>query len=261
MGSFLLLAGLLSAQAQETCPDPILLAREARRAFVAADPDAGRALLEQAREALSCDGVPSPVQLAEYWMSDGAQRFFIGEDQQSGILAVQAAGRVAPEAWDPMLGPQLETFFRQGATPETTGTLRLDVALPRGYRFFLDGERADTDATQSSGYHHAAIASQRGEVYQDWLFVLVPETTRTLQVDPLPRQRARGALVTAGASAVAAGGFAVAGLQLSSRFAELAGTEGIDALDQAYRRHVAYGVTSYTLMAVSATGLTLYLVL
>ena len=250
---------VLGVALAEDCPDASALSLEARQLLLQSKLEETVDLLAEARAGLACGPPPEAADLAEFWMTDGAYRFFGGGDERNGSLEVQAAGRIAPEQWDPALGEELKVVFFSSGEVTDTGQIILLGDIPRGYELRLNAEPTEATATVPAGYHHLGIVDRYGETRQDWMIAVPADGAIELRADPLPYQRSRKLLAASGGAALVAAGTAAGALIIGSRFDDIAAeTQDVDKLDRAYRRQTVLGVTSYATMGLTATGLVLY---
>lgn len=262
----LLLAGLAAA----ACPSLDAELERATRALVGGDAPTVEAALGDAEASFAC-APATRASVARWALVEGARRVVRGQHGDAWLAASRA---LAPEGFDPRLGPAVRAAFDAAPSP-AVATLLLEPAIPA----FVDGVPIATwPLTLPAGPHAVQVMDARGAVRFGRALTLLPgedallptglpatvaaDTTGTGSTATAPAvpaeltarpQRRPALLITAAGLAVAGGALTGAALAQSPRMEAAADP---DALDAAYSAQQGLAWGAYGAFGAAAvTGL------
>lgn len=282
MGGWILTALLAMGLARAECPELEDALRATEAALLQVDMEQAHAHLARTEDALACSAAPSGEDLARFWLLLGATAAVDG-DEVLTELAFAAANRSDPAVWYPSLGGRLEQLWRRaGAVQVENGTLTLSD--DRGMVPWIDGHPITFPTPVPAGVHLAQLfvpgptarAAQvvrvgEGETVEVVFASRSPTplptpTTATVANDsfttiaPARRSPARISpwLIGGITAAALSGGAAIAAVSEKPHIRDATTADEVTA---AHRRQVGFGVSSYVLAGVAATGVVLHFAL
>lgn len=243
----------------DECGDLAALSVRARELLLEGRREDADAQLERAQAAMRCGAPRSPEELSQFYLSEATRRF-LSDDPVAARVAFVASWRTDPDNWDPALGAELKQAYDHAvadalSASDRTGELLL-AALPRGYQAALNGTPAEFPLTAPAGEYLVQIYHRRAVSFGDIAYLPDGESIQ-LHPGELPPLQRPLYLIGSGVSALLAGGMAGVALRQSDAMATAA---DLSTLERARSTQRAAALTSYSLCALSATGLVLHFV-
>jgi hypothetical protein len=289
----LLGAALTSPPAEAGCPDPGPLSRELDAAVLAQDWLRAQRGIDALTEALGCGDPADPAQLGALFRAHGAA-LLAGGAADEARLAFAAAVQVDPAGRTLGLSAPAEAAFTDAGRSVGqlgAGTITLDPAPQPAFSVLLDGRPVRLPATAPAGAHLVQVmapydAPRAGSKARSARLVLLFDGEQ-LVVDPGPvsiepapgtwdppptaapagRPRpelTRPMLISAGSLALGAGAFWAGAAVQPGRAEDAARLQDSKAalagIDRAEALHRGLGITSYALLGLSASALTVGLI-
>jgi hypothetical protein len=145
-----------AALAQDCADRPVLLER-ARSQLVEVEFDAADAELRAFEVALGCGPIPTPRELARFWLLDGALAFYRGQvDLAAGSLA--AARATDPHVFEDSVGAEVRRLWEETEAPAGRGFVNVVPPIPSG-AVFVDGRPLEVPVEVGAGFHVVVVGA------------------------------------------------------------------------------------------------------